>query len=61
MKIAIIGSGIYIKKYLPELKNLDSREIHSPSKNSYKSMIVDHKFARERALETYSNLRKLNS
>ena len=54
-------SGIYIKKYLPELKNLDSREIHSPSKNSYKSMIVDHKFARERALETYSNLRKLNS
>ena len=54
-------SGIYIKKYLPELKNFDLREIHSPSKNSYKSMIVDHKFARERALETYSNLRKLNS
>ena len=54
-------SGIYIKKYLPELKNLDASEIHSPSKNLYKSMIVDHKFARERALETYSNLRKLNS
>ena len=54
-------SGKYIKKYIPELKNLDSKEIHSPSKSSYKSMIVDHKFARERALETYSNLRKLNS
>ena len=54
-------SGKYIKKYIPELKNLDSKEIHSPSKSSYKSMIVDHKFARERALNTYSLLRKFNS
>ena len=50
-------SGKYIKKYIPELKNLDSKEIHSPPKSSYKSMIVDHKFARERALNTYSLLR----
>ena len=54
-------SGKYIKKYIPELKNLDSKEIHSPSKTSYKSMIIDHKFARERALNTYSLLRKFNS
>ncbi len=54
-------SGEYIKKYIPELKNLDPKEIHSPSKNSYKPMIVDHKFARERALNTYSLLRKLKS
>ena len=53
--------GKYIRKYIPELQNLDLKEIHSPSKNSYKPMIVDHKFARERALETYSLLRKLNS
>jgi len=62
--ISLIALSIIIvqlDKYLPELKNLDSKEIHSPSKSSYKSMIVDHKFARERALNNYSHLRKFNS
>ena len=52
--------GEYIKKYIPELKSIDAKEIHSPSNKIYKPMIVDHKFARERALNTYSILRKSN-
>ena len=54
-------SGKYIKKFIPELKNLGPKEIHSPTKNLYKPMIVEHKFARERALNTYALLRKFNS
>ena len=53
-------TGEYIKKYIPELKSIDAKEIHSPSNKIYKPMIVDHKFARERALNTYSILRKSN-
>ena len=53
--------GKYIKKYIPELKTFSPKEIHSPPKNAYKPMIIDHKFARERALNTYSLLRKKTS
>ena len=42
--------GKYIKKYIPELKNIDSKETVTIEK-LYKSMTVDHKFARERALK----------
>jgi len=63
--------GRYIKKFLPELKNLPSKFIHEPwnadsaiLKNSdiklgetYPRPIVDHKFARERALNSYAGIK----
>ena len=64
--------GIYIKKFLPELKMLSPKFIHEPWKadsailknsdiklgDTYPNPIVDHKFARERALNKYAKLRK---
>ena len=52
--------GIYIRKWVPELVGLDSKNIHSPwEKNiqvkDYPAPIVDHKTARERALITYQS------
>ena len=54
--------GNYIKKHLPVLSILSKEEIHNPqsSKNNlnYPEQIVDHKFARERALRRYSTLKR---
>ena len=54
--------GNYIKKHLPVLSILSKDEIHNPqsSKNNlnYPEQIVDHKFARERALIRYSTLKR---
>ena len=62
--------GEYIKKYIPELKELPKKYIHRPWEapleilqkanvklgENYPRPLVDHKFARKRALEAYANL-----
>ncbi len=64
--------GIYVKTYLPELKNLPSRWIHRPFEappmvlkeagislgRTYPRPIIDHKFARKRALEALKTLKR---
>jgi deoxyribodipyrimidine photo-lyase len=50
--------GEYIRKWIPELAELDPREIHAPWEkdiriSGYPEPIVDHKNARERALLAY--------
>lgn len=48
--------GVYIKKYVPELKNLSAKEIHEPGLNrprEYPLPIVDHATQREKALKMY--------
>ena len=65
-------NGKYIKKFIPELNKLPKKFIHEPWKadsailknsdiklgDTYPRPIVDHKFARERALNKYAELRK---
>ena len=64
--------GKYIKKFIPELNKIPKKFIHEPWKadsailknsdiklgDTYPNPIVDHKFARERALNKYAELRK---
>lgn len=49
--------GLYIKRYMPELKNIPVEEIHAPSglfrSNNYPAPIVDHKQSRELALRMF--------
>ena len=54
--------GTFIRKYLPELKNVPDKDIHFPhtylakegkGKDCYWPAIVDHKAARERALSAF--------
>ena len=56
------ASGEYIRKWVPELKELDDKTIHDPyhrgaaakmKKVNYPQPIVEHKFARDRALSRY--------
>lgn len=55
-------NGTYIKKWVPELKDVQGKAIHNPyergygklaDKNGYSKPIVEHSFARERALERF--------
>jgi deoxyribodipyrimidine photo-lyase len=62
--------GAYIRAFCPELANLDNDRIHEPWTvpeneladagvrlgHNYAEPVVDHKFARDRALSTYSAL-----
>lgn len=53
--------GAYIRKWVPELRDMDSQDIHAPweSKNppkNYPPPMVDHAKARDRALEALSSL-----
>lgn len=50
--------GIFIKRFLPELKNLDAKSIHFPSDHQrsqcgYPPPIVDYKTARVRAIDLF--------
>tara|TARA_Y100000389_G_scaffold38523_2_gene32903 strand:- start:2803 stop:4173 length:1371 start_codon:yes stop_codon:yes gene_type:complete len=48
------NEGIYIRKYLPELKDLPIKEIHQPKyRSNYFPEMVDLKKSRERALNIY--------
>lgn len=56
------ADGEYIRKWVPELKIVKGKAIHDPygrgerkvaEKNGYPKPIVEHKFARERALARY--------
>ncbi|PHH67357.1 hypothetical protein CDD81_124 [Ophiocordyceps australis] len=55
-------NGAYIRKWVPELKDLDDKQIHDPygrgagdkaKKNGYPKPMVEHKDVRERALSAY--------
>jgi deoxyribodipyrimidine photo-lyase type I len=45
----------YIKKYLPELKKLSCRQIHSLELPGYYPPVVDHRAAAIRARQVYLN------
>ena len=53
--------ALYIKKYLPELKELTAKQIHAPihGHQLYPSPIVDHSKARDKALQMYKGQRGL--
>ncbi len=52
----------YIRRWIPELRELDNKHIHEPSPEqarqcNYPEAMVDLKATRERALERYSKIR----
>jgi deoxyribodipyrimidine photo-lyase len=50
----------YIRRWVPELARLDDRAIHGPFErgfNGYPPPVIDHRFARERALAAYAGLK----
>lgn len=65
--------GTYVKKYVPELKLLPIKYVNKPWEapkallekagielgTTYPNPIVDHKFARDRALATYQEMREM--
>jgi deoxyribodipyrimidine photo-lyase len=55
-------SGIYIRRWLPELRHVSTQYIHMPHQmptppRNYPPPIIDHAFARERALAAYQNIK----
>lgn len=64
--------GEYVKTYLPELKDLDAKYIHAPWETpddvlksislelgkDYPKPIIDHSFARNRALQVYDQMKQ---
>ncbi len=54
--------GVYIKRWVPELRDVPPRYIHAPHRMSnpprqYPRPIVDHAFARERTLAAYKSVK----
>jgi deoxyribodipyrimidine photo-lyase len=51
--------GVYIKRFVPELKDVESKKLHEPGfvAAGYPNPIVEHKVQRERALNMYKALR----
>ncbi len=52
--------GAFIKKLLPELKNIPNKNIHTPTSeqrqaSGYPDPIIDYKWARQRALDGYAH------
>ena len=53
-------AAAYIRRWVPELAGLRDHEIHGPFERGYRGYpapVVDHKWARERALGAYQGLR----
>ena len=53
------ANGLFIKKHIPELQNLDKKEIHDPSEKmrdhlNYPNQILDLKQSRLRAVEAFN-------
>ena len=51
------AQGHFIRQYVPELRELDNKALFEPWKvtgHSYPAPIVEHKFARQRALDAFS-------
>ena len=56
--------GAYVKKWVPELKDVSTEFIHCPwdmavPPKSYAKRIVDHAMARDRALEAFKKIKKV--
>ena len=56
--------GAYVKKWVPELKDVSTEFIHCPwdmavPPKSYAQRIVDHAMARDRALEAFKKIKKV--
>ncbi|MCL6271497.1 deoxyribodipyrimidine photo-lyase [Sansalvadorimonas sp. 2012CJ34-2] len=59
--------GVFLREWLPELKNLDGKSIHTPSSGKhdllgsnpdYPEPIIDHNLARTETLGTFKSLKK---
>ena len=55
-------SGTYVRNWIPEIADLPDRAIHAPWENGiqidgYPGPIIDHRFARQRALDAYKDFR----
>ncbi|MFD2257324.1 cryptochrome/photolyase family protein [Luteolibacter algae] len=59
------AEGIYIKRWIPELKNVDPKKFQKPPEggtalaSGYPLPCVDHKTERERTLATFKNYKKI--
>lgn len=54
--------GIFIKKFIPELKDVNAKDIHNPSSAirkqcAYPDPIIDYKTARQQAITAFENLK----
>ncbi|MEZ4871164.1 MAG: FAD-binding domain-containing protein [Bdellovibrionales bacterium] len=51
--------GEYIKKFVPELKDVPAKQLHEPIVNhsSYPAPLVDHSVQREKTLEMFKSLK----
>lgn len=66
-----VAEGLYVKRFVPELAELEARYIHRPFSApsaalsaagialgvTYPTPIVDHAFARDRALAAFQEIR----
>jgi deoxyribodipyrimidine photo-lyase len=57
------SEGDYVKQWIPELQGISSKWVHEPWRMpfppvNYPPPIVDHTYARQRALDAFASLRK---
>ena len=54
--------GVYVKKFVPELRDVPSKYIHTPSKfnhiSNYPEPIIDYSLSRKRAIAMYKRLQR---